>query len=301
MYDFIGDIHGHADHLEKLLEKMGYKMQGGIYQHPTRKAFFLGDLIDRGPKILEVLNIVLPMVEKGSAKCIMGNHEYNYLSYHTPTISGEGYLRARDKKNTDQCQATIDQLSKISTSENQRLLDWIWTLPLWLETENFRAVHACWDDKSVEQIKSTTFDSKMNVDFLYASAKKNSPSYDAIEILLKGKEVPLPPELHFTDRDKNLRTKGRVCWWDTNRKIIIITKDIDPAVYEFHKKALKVDVEKTPIPTFFGHYWEDPNSNPKIVNPKAVCLDYSVAKNGKLCAYRFDGESELSTDKLVYV
>ena len=31
------------------------------------------------------------------------------------------------------------------------------------------------------------------------------------------------------------------------------------------------------------------------------CLDYSVAKQGRLVAYRYDGEQELRADKLVYV
>ncbi len=65
MYDFIGDIHGHADKLEALLEKMGYSKKDGVYQHSTRKAFFVGDYIDRGPKIREPLEIVRGMIENG--------------------------------------------------------------------------------------------------------------------------------------------------------------------------------------------------------------------------------------------
>jgi hypothetical protein len=50
----------------------------------------------------------------------------------------------------------------------------------------------------------------------------------------------------------------------------------------------------------FCHYWE--TGTPKIINPKAVCLDYSYArKDGYLCAYRNDGEGELSSEKLVWV
>ena len=301
MYDFIGDIHGHSDKLKALLEKLGYKMQGGVYQHPTRKAFFLGDFIDRGPKILEVLNIVIPMFEKGSALSVMGNHEYNYLSFHTQTKTGDGkYLRDRTVKNIEQCQETIDQLvTPFSKSENQRLLDWIWHLPLWFETESFRAVHACWDDKSIANIKSTNFNSLMNEDLLHSSAIKNSHSYEAIEILLKGKEVKLPPELYFKDKDQNERKEARVCWWDISRKILIPTKGLDPKIYEMHKKNLQVEDEKIPKPTFFGHYWEKWPT--KEINPKAVCLDFSVANEGHLGAYRFDGEDELTSDKLIHV
>jgi hypothetical protein len=83
MYDLIGDIHGHADELVQLLEALGYRKHGRTYVHPERKVIFLGDFIDRGPKIREVLEIVRPMVEQGNALAVMGNHELNALAYHT--------------------------------------------------------------------------------------------------------------------------------------------------------------------------------------------------------------------------
>ena len=63
MYDFIGDIHGYADKLEELLVKMGYTLKGNGYVHPNRKVFFVGDYIDRGPKIKKTLKIVRSMVD----------------------------------------------------------------------------------------------------------------------------------------------------------------------------------------------------------------------------------------------
>lgn len=58
MIDFIGDIHGHADQLEELLLKLGYSKPNEFYvhTHPERKVLFVGDYIDRGPKIRETLN-----------------------------------------------------------------------------------------------------------------------------------------------------------------------------------------------------------------------------------------------------
>ena len=64
MYDLIGDIHGHATELEELLAKLGYtKNSKGIYQHPNRKVIFLGDFIDRGEEIREVLQIAKSMTD----------------------------------------------------------------------------------------------------------------------------------------------------------------------------------------------------------------------------------------------
>src|ERR1700676_204139 len=100
MYDLIGDIHGHADELIQLLAALGYHKHGGIYSHPERKVIFLGDFIDRGPKIREGLEIVRPMVEDGKALAVMGNHELNALAYHmkAPEPPGE-YLRRHSDKN----------------------------------------------------------------------------------------------------------------------------------------------------------------------------------------------------------
>ena len=51
-------------------------------------------------------------------------------------------------------------------------------------------------------------------------------------------------------------------------------------------------------PVFF-HYWL--NVSPGITASNAACLDFSVAKEGYLTAYRWSGESELTEDSLVYV
>lgn len=98
MYDLIGDIHGHAAELVQLLNALGYQKSHGVHGHPERKVILLGDFIDRGPQIRQVLEIVRPMVEEGKALAVMGNHELNALAYHTedPEQPGE-YLRQERK------------------------------------------------------------------------------------------------------------------------------------------------------------------------------------------------------------
>lgn len=88
-FDFIGDVHGCADELQALLDQLGYvpvaveKEPGWsplCYQHPEgRKAAFVGDLVDRGPRALDVLSITRNMVEHGSAICVPGNHDAKLL------------------------------------------------------------------------------------------------------------------------------------------------------------------------------------------------------------------------------
>ncbi len=98
-FDIIGDIHGCCDELEQLLEKLGYKLgilslplqpRGGseaevleveaTYHHPEgRKVIFLGDLVDRGPRILDTIALVQNMVKAGQALCVVGNHDDKLL------------------------------------------------------------------------------------------------------------------------------------------------------------------------------------------------------------------------------
>ena len=53
-YDLIGDVHGCADALERLLATLGYRLQDGIWRHSRRMAVFFGDLVDRGTRIRDV-------------------------------------------------------------------------------------------------------------------------------------------------------------------------------------------------------------------------------------------------------
>lgn len=68
MFDLIGDVHGHAEELVRLLDTLGYKRVHGIYRHDDRRVIFLGDFIDRGPQIAQVLEIVRPMIDQGGGR-----------------------------------------------------------------------------------------------------------------------------------------------------------------------------------------------------------------------------------------
>jgi protein phosphatase len=89
-FDIIGDLHGCCDELETLLVKLGYQpllrevddpvWGNNSYRHPEgRKAVFLGDLVDRGPRILDTLRLVRNMVAEGVAFCVPGNHDMKFL------------------------------------------------------------------------------------------------------------------------------------------------------------------------------------------------------------------------------
>jgi protein phosphatase len=79
-FDLIGDVHGCFDELTALLQTLGYEVSADHARHPEgRKAVFLGDLVDRGPKTPEVLELVMNMVESGSALAVPGNHDIKLM------------------------------------------------------------------------------------------------------------------------------------------------------------------------------------------------------------------------------
>ena len=81
-FDIIGDIHGCGDELEDLLSKLEYaRDENGVWRHESRTAVFVGDLVDRGPRVVEVLNIVMAMCAAGSAHCVPGNHDIKLLRH----------------------------------------------------------------------------------------------------------------------------------------------------------------------------------------------------------------------------
>ena len=79
-FDIIGDVHGCFDELITLFHKLGYTIDGDQVTPPEgRKAVFVGDLVDRGPKIPQVLRLAMRMVEQGTAFCVPGNHDMKLM------------------------------------------------------------------------------------------------------------------------------------------------------------------------------------------------------------------------------
>jgi len=83
-FDIVGDIHGCFEELQELMTSLGYLIEknGDGYSVGVpdgRKAVFLGDLVDRGPGIPDVLRLVIGMVEAGTALCVPGNHDVKLL------------------------------------------------------------------------------------------------------------------------------------------------------------------------------------------------------------------------------
>jgi hypothetical protein len=142
-FDIIGDIHGHADALRRLLRMLGYDEDDVLFRHPERRVIFVGDFVDRGPDQLAVLQIPKSMCDAGLALAVMGNHEFNALAWAEPDGNG-GFLRPHTEKNAHQHKEFLAQIGKGSALHRQALR-WFKSLPIWLELPGLRAIHACWN------------------------------------------------------------------------------------------------------------------------------------------------------------
>ncbi len=301
-YDIIGDIHGHADALRALLIKLGYGVVKGVYQHEKNKVIFLGDFIDRGPQQREVIEIVKPMVEQGYALSVMGNHEFNAICYAT---SGKGgrVLRAHSEKNTAQHQVFLDAYPV--AVDRSFVIDWFKTLPIYIETDGIRVIHASWNEKALACLTPLLNDKQCLLDESYSRcSEQGSDAYSAIETLLKGPEAQLADGVSFKDKDGNDRNLARIKWWEPNFKEIKERLHLGAGLINEHKlDQTKIDGSHYyPLadkPIFVGHYWLS-GELPQLLSENSACLDYSVAKAGKLVAYSWRGEKKLRDEHFVW-
>lgn len=303
MIDLIGDIHGHADKLEELLLKMGYAKSKNGYSHPERTVLFVGDYIDRGPKIRETLQIVKAMVDNENAIALIGNHEYNALCFHFQDSEG-GHLRKHLIKNIKQHYETLFQFQNRQT-EYEEYLEWFKTLPLYYETDQFRAVHACWDNSNIDYLRKSLVKDRLTDELIYQSVKKGTALNEAIEQTLKGKELKMPKDLTFVDKDETIRTEIRIKWWEDPSLLTYKSISVEP-ISALPEEQIDVS-DLTSLDfygnkdknVFFGHYWLA--GEPNLLKENICCLDYSIAKAGKLVAYRLNEETILVNKNLTFV
>jgi hypothetical protein len=98
-------------------------------------------------------------------------------------------LRPHSTKNAHQHQATLDQLVLPYPEEWRSYQQWFKDLPLFLEIDGLRVVHAAWDENAIRLVRGRSF---YDPDFLAAAATRGTPEFTAVETLLKGPETRIP-------------------------------------------------------------------------------------------------------------
>jgi len=142
-FDIVGDIHGCADELEALLGKLGYGVDWSgskaerrctVAAPAGRRAIFVGDLVDRGPRTPDVLRIVMGMTGMGQALAVPGNHDAKFGRW----------LDGRDVRLTNGLAASAEQMATEPRDFHQMAGAFLRSLPshLWLDGGRLAVAHA---------------------------------------------------------------------------------------------------------------------------------------------------------------
>ncbi|MBB4120942.1 metallophosphoesterase family protein [Martelella radicis] len=142
----IGDIHGCADNLDRLWEKIDAMVPGMPVVH-------VGDYVDRGEHSAQVLKMLFDRQrERGDIACLMGNHEEMFLEFlDKPEKSGERWLRYGGLQTVASFGPAGDAYGRkdifslrdaVIESLGQEQLDWLRGLPLVWSSGNMSVVHA---------------------------------------------------------------------------------------------------------------------------------------------------------------
>lgn len=302
-WDLIGDIHGERAALERLLAKLGYREEGGAFVHGEgRKLLFLGDYIDHGPDSRGVLHLVRRLVDEGIALAIMGNHEFNFVAYHTRNDAGE-YLRSHSEDHATQVAKTLTSFAG-HEEEIPEWIEWMKGLPLYLDLGEFRAVHAAWVPGDIAYLAGRSLRDR---DFLLEANRRGSEAWHATERVLKGIELRMPDGFSFLDSNELSRQELRVRWWGalagrTWEEVAFpkLDKGLPKGLAEWGGLDAKLAYTPDEPPVFFGHY----KLNDSPVEPQTdnvASLDFCLGHGGPATAYRWSGERALQAENFVQV
>ncbi len=316
-WDVVGDVHGHAGELARLLGVLGYEERDGAWRHPTRRAAFVGDLVDRGPEQVRTVAMVRAMQAAGSARVVAGNHELNAIAWATPHPDRPGeHLRPHTADKLVQHEPFLDDVGE-GSALHAELLAWFGTLPLWLELDGgLRVVHACWDPWALDWVAQRHGPVLTPDLVLDASTEPDDPdrhdpqrcpsTWLAVEHLCKGPEIDVP--VPYLDKQGAVRHRARLAWWDPDAdrldRAVVVPGDARTPGGDPYPNLPAVPVEpvvapyRADVPVAFGHYWRSPGER-TLTGPRAVCVDFSAGRGAPLVAYRWSGETDLVESHLV--
>lgn len=158
------DIHGHYDKYRAMLEKIHFKNTDTFY--------ILGDVIDRGPDGIKILQ---DMIDRANVIPILGNHEFT-AAMCLPWLMEEVTEQNLDALSEDQIAAlsewirngggpTLRALKLLNQREREEILEYLRDMDLYAEVraggKDFVLVHAGLDhfapDKPLEEYGLTDF------------------------------------------------------------------------------------------------------------------------------------------------
>ena len=282
--DIVGDVHGEVGALKALIGALGYEASGA---HPDgRHLVFVGDLIDRGPDSPAVVKLVRQLIESGHAQGILGNHELNLV--HKKRKAGNHWFFGDAERTGGPGTPDFESVLLDDEGERAALLSFFGSLPLALEREDLRVVHAQWEEAAIKRVRGQSLDScdvagtphpedeegRTRLAALGAALHDASrmPAYDPLlarfqerkqknsvtKLLTSGAEIPITGEEPFFGGG-SWRFVQRDDWWSRYRG----------------------------TPVVVGHYWRPRTVGQKSTLPQVgpegwwgdiYCIDYCVGR-----------------------
>lgn len=291
----VGDVHGEIDALERLLDRLG----AGRGQTPSRRLIFVGDLVDRGPDSIAVVERVRDLVDRGQAFAVLGNHELNLLENARKEGNGwyfgeSDFARLAGGKRVD----FVSRLAK--PSERVRIREFLSTLPLVLERDDLRVVHACWPEDAFSSLPAhceiaplaASIEETILAD-LHARGVTHAARAERAEFanLL---DHAIRPDRHLTnvaEEDSALQSRNPIKLITSGTEVAV-----EPGQHFFANGKWRFVSRdrwwRRPIdrPTVVGHYWRRRDvavSNgsdawdgipPYMWNGNVFCVDYSIGR-----------------------
>ncbi len=282
---FIGDIHGQSGKLDALMSH--------IDSQDDAMMIFLGDLIDNQPGThidhLAVLNHVKARVDAGRAICLMGNHEFNAVGWAMRHQKTGLPLRPHTANNDRQHQAFLEDVTE-NSPQHAAWIDWFKTLPLFIDFGDIRAIHACWDEAALVQLRPWLDDqNRLKPESWQYAFDKQHELYGLLETVLKGPEITLPEGYSFLDKTGIERRNIRVRWWlddaTTWRQLAQVQPDVVECIPDI--PLARSYPALTGAPVVVGHYTLA--GEPAVLSQSVICVDYNAAKaEHPLVAWQYD-------------
>lgn len=262
--DIVGDIHGEYDALVSLLSHLGYDERGHHAQ--GRTLVFVGDFCDRGPNSPAVLALVQRLVESGRAVAILGNHEINLLREDAKDGSG-WFFDARMARDHDK----YAPFQRPDAHARQSIVAFLSSLPIGLEREDLRVVHAAWQADQIEMVRALPLGS---VRERYDQWEQAAKQY-AIETQLEQRmatelerwehdlESPhmQPPFMHAiaeNESNKQMKNPLKVLTSGVERKGTV--PFYSSGKWRFAQRVAWWDEYDDATPVVIGHYWRRVNT-----------------------------------------
>jgi hypothetical protein len=302
--DIIGDVHGEIEALRALLARLGCDVERGRSQRPI---VFVGDLIDRGPDSVAVVDLVMHLVASGAAKMVLGNHEYNL--FHDDRKEGHGWFYNDDKVDTwfDGVRDVPYESRCATAAERARFLAFFASLPIALESPTLRVVHAAWTPDAIECARQAR-------DFIEFTSQKASCTRADFDLtgapsIADLHEPRVPVAFHAGLADYNVAKQNGV-------PVKVLTSGPEQPIsagsmpkflsgkWRMVERSPWWQTDDDPRAVVFGHYWRrrpgvafDDKPDPFAPAPanawfgrrnQAFCVDFSVGYRYRARHFRQD-------------